>query len=78
MDAWEGLAQRHAIHGAPGAAGIEIVARSLVPLDLARFPPASAAVPPLVDIAAARARREPRARICLRRIMRGGGAAMSR
>ncbi|OAI26450.1 H(+)-transporting ATPase [Methylosinus sp. R-45379] len=47
----EGLADRVTlIHGAPGAAGIEIVARSLVPLDLARFPPASAAVPPLVTL----------------------------
>ncbi|ATQ66549.1 MULTISPECIES: F0F1 ATP synthase subunit gamma [Methylosinus] len=45
----EGLADRVTlVHGAPGVAGIEIVARSLVPLDLARFPPASAAAPPLV------------------------------
>lgn len=38
------------IHGMPSNAGVEIIERSLIPLDLARFPPAPRLVPPLVTI----------------------------
>ena len=38
------------IHGTPSAASVEIIERSLIPLDLARFPPAPRLVPPLVTL----------------------------
>ncbi|WP_400770954.1 F0F1 ATP synthase subunit gamma [Methylosinus sporium] len=38
------------IHGRPSAASVEIIQRPLIPLDLARFPPAPRLVPPLVAI----------------------------
>jgi F-type H+-transporting ATPase subunit gamma len=47
----EGRAARVTLlHGAPSGAGVAIVERSLVPLDLSRFPPAPRSAPPLVTL----------------------------